>query len=144
MKGIKFNYYLFIYVTIHVAYFRVIENMYIEVTISARIELCQGLILYLYVYLCFRMCLLHIFKNLCLNACFLHIDIVLIGKSRKKINEKLENYKQAKKACGFCLSRSKTKYIAYKFCKRFVKTNIKVKNRNHIILQVINHRIQVR
>ena len=45
-------------------------------------------------------------------------DIVLIGEIKKRVNKKLELWRQTLEARGFRLSRSKTEYMECKFRKR--------------------------
>lgn len=45
-------------------------------------------------------------------------DIVLLGELRKELNGRLETWGPALEAYDFHLSRSKTKYMEYKFRKR--------------------------
>ena len=63
-------------------------------------------------------------------------DIVIVEESRKEINGKLELWREALEAHGFCISRSKTEYMECKFGKRCTNFNLEVKIRNDTILQV--------
>ena len=63
-------------------------------------------------------------------------DIVLVGESREELNGKQALRKQALEAHGFCLSRSKTKYMEYKFSKRRTNSNLEVKIGDDTIPQV--------
>jgi hypothetical protein len=45
-------------------------------------------------------------------------DKILLGDSREKLNGKLEVWRQVLEADDFRLSRSKTKYMEWKFSKR--------------------------
>ena len=54
-------------------------------------------------------------------------DIILIGKSQKDANCKLEMWREALESKDFCLSRNKTKYMKCKFNKRQTNDNLEVK-----------------
>ena len=90
-------------------------------------------------------------------------DVVLLGESREELNGRLETWRQALEAYGFCLSRSKMEYMECNFSKRRSRTTLEVKVGDYIIPQVtwfkylgsivqndgeieadVNHRIQAR
>ena len=48
-------------------------------------------------------------------------DIVLLGESREKLNERLETWRRALETHGFRLSRSKSEYMECKFNKRMME-----------------------
>lgn len=69
--------------------------------------------------------------------CMLFADnIVLLGESKKDLNERLETWTQALETHDFRLSRSKTEYMECKFNKRRNVSNLEVKFGDHILLQV--------
>jgi hypothetical protein len=52
-----------------------------------------------------------------LGACFFANDVVLIDKSRIKVDQKLELWRQTLKSKGFRLNRTKTEYMKCQFCR---------------------------
>jgi len=62
-------------------------------------------------------------------------DVVLLGESREEVNGRLETWRQALKAYGFRLIRSKTEYMECNFSGRRSRSTLEVKVGDHTIPQ---------
>jgi len=60
-------------------------------------------------------------------------EVVLLGESRKEMNERLEIWRQAIEGYDFRSSRSKTKYMECNFSKRRSCSSSEMKVGDHII-----------
>ena len=65
-------------------------------------------------------------------------DITLVAKSREEINADLEIWRNTLESKGFCLCRSKTKYMHCNFVNKQLIDNLYVKLGDQIIHQVTN------
>ena len=64
-------------------------------------------------------------------------DLVLLTESSEEINANLEIWRSTIESKGFCLIRSKTKYMHWNFANRQLKDDLEVKLGDQIIPQVM-------
>ncbi|KAH1191322.1 tRNA pseudouridine(38/39) synthase [Glycine max] len=133
---------------VRVAYIRAIQDMYDRVSTSVRtqggesddfpitIGLHQGSTLSPYLFTLILDVLTEQIQEIAPRCMFFADDIVLLGESREKLNERLETWRRALETHGFRLSRSKSEYMECKFNKRRRVSNSEVKIGDHIIPQV--------
>lgn len=63
-------------------------------------------------------------KELIPRCIFFEEDVVLLGESNEDLNKRLNTYRRTLETHGFCLNRSKMKYIECKFNKMRSISNI--------------------
>ena len=83
------------------------------------------------------MCFIEHIQDSVLQCMLFANDMALVEELREELSGKLELWRQSLEAHGFCIIRSKTKYMECKFSKRCTNSNFQVKNGDNTILQVI-------
>ena len=133
---------------VRIAYIRAIKDMYEGASTSVRMQngatedfpitigLHQGSTLNSYLFTLVLIVLTEQIQELASRCMLFADDVVLLGESREELNGRIDIWRQALEAYGFCLSISKTEYMECNFSKRRSRSTLEVKVGDHTIPQV--------